>query len=287
MTVMEEVLREGFSDRGSTPLRSTIFYFCFFEEDEMKLSKIVRRVIIMTLLMGLLTPAVSVYATVDIDTAKAEGAAAAEALMVEAQINNFFSQSAFIGNSIGVGLKNYFKSKGPGFMGDPTMLTVGCYSFRNDSAGNSKYMISYNKKSMMAKDAVKATGAKYLFICMGTNDVSEGPEKAFERYVEYLNGIRLTNPGILMFVESCPPSCKGSNVSNEKIDQFNALVYQYSLTTPDVAYIDISTGMKDAEGYLAQELSSDKNCHLSNKAYEIWTNELRSFAYSMILSEMQ
>ena len=253
----------------------------------MKLSGMVRKIVALTLLMGLVVFSVPVYATVDIETAKAEAAQTAEALLIEAQINNFFSQSAFIGNSIGVGLKNYFKSKGPGFMGEPTMLTVGCYSFRNDSAGNSKYMISYNKKSMMAKDAVKATGAKYLFICMGTNDVSEGPEKAFERYVEYLNGIRVTNPGILMFVESCPPSCKGSNVSNEKIDQFNALMYQYSLTAPDVSYIDISTGMKDSEGYLAKELSSDKSCHLSNKAYEIWTNELRSFAYSMILSGAQ
>lgn len=206
-----------------------------------------------------------------------------QAIIIDTMLNSFFSRSAFIGNSIGVGLTNYFKAQGPGFLGEPTMLTRGSYSFRNDSAGNPKYMVSYKGESLMAKDAVAKSGAKYVFINMGTNDLFEGAEKSYERYVEYIDGIRSTCPGILFFIESTTPACKDSNVSNSKIDEFNSLMAQYCAVTPDAFYVDISTGMKDAEGYLQVGLSSDKSCHLNNKAYAIWVDELRSFAYSVIL----
>ena len=206
-------------------------------------------------------------------------------IIIDTQLNSFFSQSAFIGNSIGVGLTHYFKSQGKGFLGDPTMFTVGSYSFRNDGAGNPKYMVSFNGEPLMAQDAVAQAGVKYVFINMGTNDLFEGAEKAYERYVDYIDGIRSKNPEVVFIVESTTPATKTSNVSNERIDKFNELMAEYCATASDVYYLDISTGMKDEEGYLQTSLSSDHSCHLNNKAYSIWVDELKSFAYNLILME--
>lgn len=236
-------------------------------------------------------PAINIYAS-EQTTPNAQEIPQPTALLpgpspVDLAVVDFFSNSAFIGNSIGVGLTNYVKRLDPNYIGTPTMLTVGCYSFRNDSAGNPKYMVSYNKTPLRAKDAVAASGAKYVFINMGTNDLFEGTEKAYTRYVNYIDEIRQTNPGVVFFIESTTPACKGSNVSNDKINRFNELMYQYCLTTYDTIYIDISTPMKDAEGYLQKELSSDKSVHLNNKAYEMWMDTVRNMAVNLILASGQ
>ena len=209
------------------------------------------------------------------------------ALIIETQLNQFFSQAAFIGNSIGVGLKNYIKKQGPGYLGNPTLLTVGCYSFRNDSAGNPKYMVSLNGTSMKAEDAVALSGARYVFISMGTNDLFEGVDKTYDRYVAYINGIRLKSPGVLFFIESTTPATSTSNVSNAKIDELNERMAKYCEGAADSFYVDISTPMKNEQGFLDSSLSSDNSCHLNNKAYAIWMDTVRNYAYNIILMTNQ
>ena len=201
-------------------------------------------------------------------------------------VDAFLAQSAFIGNSVGEGLTMYNNAKGKVPLGNATMLTRVSYSFYSDAGGNTKYLPRFNGVPMRAADAVKACGAQYVFICMGTNDLvgSSSCQGAYEKYVQYVNGILAANPTVTVFIESCTPTRPGSNVNNEKITQFNAYMQSFCDTLPNAYYVDIATPLKDGSGYLASNLSSDGSVHLTNKAYEIWANTVRAYIGNFIVA---
>ncbi|MCR5108710.1 MAG: hypothetical protein K6B28_11170 [Lachnospiraceae bacterium] len=201
------------------------------------------------------------------------------AIVAPNPVDVFLSQSAFIGNSVGEGLTMYNNAKGKVPLGNATMLTRVSYSFHADKNAMQKYIPRYAGTPMRAKDAIKQSGALYVFICMGTNDLvgSSGAENAYAKYQEYLNGILAENPFVTIFIESCTPTRPGSNVDNAKVTAFNAYMKAYCDKFPNMYYVDIATPLMDETGHLAAGLSSDGSLHLTNKAYEIWANTIRAY----------
>ncbi len=201
------------------------------------------------------------------------------AIVAPDPVNVFLSQSAFIGNSVGEGLTMYNNAKGKVPLGNATMLTRVSYSFYADKNAMSKYIPKYAGTPMRAKDAIKQSGALYVFICMGTNDLvgNSSAENAFSKYQEYLSGILAENPLVTIFIESCTPTRPGSNVNNEKVTKFNSYMKSYCDKFPNMNYVDIATPLMDETGHLSAGLSSDGSLHLTNKAYEIWANTIRAY----------
>ncbi len=194
-------------------------------------------------------------------------------------VDAFLAQSAFVGNSVGEGLTMYNNAKKKVPLGNATMLTRVSYSFYADENSMGKYLPVFGGKPMRAKDAIKACGAAYVFISMGTNDLvgCATPEKAYANYQKYLTNIMLENPFVTIFVESCTPTRPGSNVNNDKVTKFNAYMRSYCDMFPNMFYVDIATPLMDSTGYLNAALSSDGSVHLTNKAYEIWANTIRVY----------
>lgn len=194
-------------------------------------------------------------------------------------VDAFLAQSAFIGNSVGEGLTMFNNARGRVPLGNATMLTRVSYSFWSDENSASKYLPQYLGVPMRAKDALKACGAGYAFICMGTNDLvgKSGVENAVNKYQRYIAEIRMENPGITIFIESCTPTRPGSNVNNEKVTAFNAFMQGYCDMMPGTYYVDIASPLKDETGHLAAALSSDGSVHLNNRAYEIWSLTIRNY----------
>ncbi len=198
----------------------------------------------------------------------------------------FLSQSAFVGNSVGEGLTLYNNAMKKIPLGNATMLTRVSYSFYSDANRMSKYIPVLNGQAMQAKDAIKLSGAKYAFICMGTNDLVGGsvPENAFAKYKEYLAGIMTENPEVTIFIESCTPTRPGSNVNNDKVTTLNSYMQVYCDMFPNMFYVDIATPLKDETGYLSKALSSDGSVHLTYKAYEIWANTIRAYITNFLVA---
>ncbi len=194
-------------------------------------------------------------------------------------VDAFLAQSAFVGNSVGEGLTMYNNARKKVPLGNATMLTRVSYSFYADANGMSRYLPVFAGKPMRAKDAIKACGASYVFISMGTNDLvgSTAVEKAYANYQKYLTEIMVENPLVTIFVESCTPTRPGSNVNNAKVAAFNAYMRAYCDMFPNMYYVDIATPLSGPDGYLAASLSSDGSVHLTNKAYEIWANTVRVY----------
>lgn len=191
----------------------------------------------------------------------------------EALINMWFADAGFVGNSVSVGLKSYFNSKGKEYLSNPKVIATVSYSFQNDKKGKPKFRLSYNGFTGEAKDVIARSGIKKAFINMGTNDLFSGVNTTYDRYVEYVNGIRAANPGIMIFIEATTPVYsekeKGA-LTNENVDKLNALMKTYCDANPDMFFIDINTPLKDKSGGLNPAYSSDKYVHVNNAGYKVW-----------------
>lgn len=213
----------------------------------------------------------------------------AKAEITSKQVNSYFSKAAFIGNSIGVGHRMYFDSMGKGYLGGPTMLVKGCYSFANDkSTTNNKYKLTYKGKTLRAKDAIARCGAKRVFINMGTNDMYSSAKATYEQYVEYIKGIRAKNPKVDIFIESMTPvyykGCKG-NLNNKNVNELNRLLEKYCKGQKNIYYIDISTKMKDSHGGLKKEYTSDSYVHMTMAGYRVWTEQVVAYVKKLMINE--
>lgn len=189
--------------------------------------------------------------------------------------NRYLSNAGFIGNSVGLGLESYIRSKGKGFLGGPTMMVRGCYSFANDKSRNTPYMIRYRGVPYQAKDAVAKSKIKKVFINMGTNDLGIGYNYCVKSYFDYINGIRKKNPNVIIFIESMTPARSGKgDLNNANINRLNKELKKYAKKHKDVYYIDISTCMKESGGRMKKAYSSDGYVHISMAGYKAWVNAL-------------
>ena len=206
------------------------------------------------------------------------------------QRNEWFSDSGFIGSSIGVGQKMYFESQGSDYLGHPTMMVRGCYSFMNDASKSNTYKVTYKGVPYKARTAVKKSGVKKVFINMGMNDLWESPQGVYKRYVSYLKGIRKDNPGIVIFIESTTPVAKGNehkNLSNKNVNALNQMMQTYCSSQKDMYYIDVNTCLKDATGSLPSKYSSDGYVHLSMAGYAQWMKALCKYTDKLMLQEQK
>lgn len=199
--------------------------------------------------------------------------------------NQYLSEAAFIGNSIGVGQQMYFDSKGAGFLGEPTMLVKGCYSFMNDTSSSNEYKISYHGIPCRAKDAIALCGAKRVFINMGTNDMWLGNEGVQNAYVKYLAEIRQKNPKVVIFVESMTHVQAGKendHLNNANIDQLNSFLADFCQKHKDLYFIDVSSVLRNSDGSLRPDCCSDGYVHISMKGYELWTMEICKYVDQLL-----
>ena len=183
--------------------------------------------------------------------------------------DKFFKKSAILGNSVGLGLKYYFATKEDGYLGNPHMLVWGSYSFINDFTNYEKFMIHYQGKPMKARDAVQACGAKHVFINMGTNDFNTSQSQIYAHYLRYIKEIKTTNPDVDIFILATTPTRIGKGLlNNREINKLNNQMQELAEKRSDLYYIDINTPMKDAEGRLKKEYTSDGFVHLTMTAYQ-------------------
>lgn len=204
--------------------------------------------------------------------------------------DRYFSDSAFVGNSVGLGLKYYFDSKGKGYLGGPVMLVQGCYSFANDKQSYSKYQIGYRGRKYKAKDAIAAAKVKRVFINMGTNDLWKPAAQTYEDYVDYIEGIRKENPKVVIFIESTTPMCNSRQqkyLNNSAINELNRRMKGYCEKHRDMYYIDISTPLKDSKGGLQGKYASDGYVHMTYAGYKVWTETVVKFVDKLILKEQE
>lgn len=191
----------------------------------------------------------------------------------DSDVQAFFDDAAFLGNSVTAGFPSYFSSQGSGLLGNVQVYARVSYSFLNDQMSRSGYMLQFNGEEMQAAEIVEASGVSKVFICMGTNDlVGTSAETVYPRYVSYIEGILERNPDVSIFIVSTTPRCNNdqtSSLTNANIDSLNTMMRRYCENN-GYTFIDINTPLRNGTTGLYSGYSSDNYVHMNNSGYAVW-----------------
>lgn len=206
----------------------------------------------------------------------------------DAAVASYFSDAAFVGNSVTAGFPTYFSANGRGLLGNVQVFARVSYSFLSDMNSLPGYMLQYEDVEMQVADILNLAGIHKVFICMGTNDlVGTEASVAYDRYIDYIDAIVAANPGIRVFIVSTPPrvdSTQTPGLTNDKINEFNSLMRTYCEEN-NLDYIDINTPLRNNSTQLYSGYSSDGYVHMNNTGYGVWANTISSYVRSMLASE--
>ena len=207
------------------------------------------------------------------------GAGNGASLISDAEVTQIFNRSVLIGSSTTEGFKLYFSAYGRGIMGNVNVCSRVSYSLLNDMTNRTAYLPVYNGTPLRARDIIQSSGCDYAFICMGTNDISNG---VVTRYCNYLDDIRSLNPDTVIFVEACTPSLD-DHPANVNIRELNDAMESYCDTHEGFIFIDTYTPLADSNGVLQRRYCSDGNVHITYSGYAKWietlTDAVRQYIY--------
>ncbi|MBR1797421.1 MAG: DUF4214 domain-containing protein [Clostridiales bacterium] len=206
----------------------------------------------------------------------------------DSAVRSYFNDAAFVGNSVTAGFPMYFDSVGRGLLGNVSVYARVSYSFLTDMNSMSGYMLQYEDVELQAAELLRLANIRKVFISMGTNDlVSAEADVVSQRYIDYINGIISSNPGIRVFVVSTTPRCDSAQtpgLTNEKIDALNELMSSYC-SQNNLDFIDINTPLKNGTDQLYPDYSSDGYVHMNNTGYGVWSSAISSYVRTMLAGE--
>lgn len=176
----------------------------------------------------------------------------------------FFSTGVFLGDSITEGLKLYDVMDGSTIIAEKGMGLT---------------------KVMNHLEEIKAANPQRLFILLGANDLADPVRDAERIATQYANiyaQLHEALPDCRIYVESMFPVWEekykqqytSSDISNEKISQFNELLAN-KIEGQGVYFVDVAPSMRDENGELYHDMTTD-GMHLKKAYYGYWLNVLQS-----------
>jgi lysophospholipase L1-like esterase len=117
-----------------------------------------------------------------------------------------------------------------------------------------------------------------VFIYEGDNDIASGktPEDILNAARELVGVIRKELPETMICFISAKPSLARWKLKEEYL-AFNSQLKAFTLTQPNVWYIDVWTQATGADGNPLNDLFLDDKLHLNRKGYDIWRDIVGNF----------
>jgi len=189
----------------------------------------------------------------------------------------FFSDAAFIGDSISMMLRNRCAQTGdlPGAL----FLVQGSYGAGH--AVNGTMLLNYQGQKLSPEDVVAKSGVKKVFIMLGMNDLNiYGVDGTIEKWGVLVQRIKAKSPDVTIYVQSMSPVLTGAEsgkLNNTTIDQYNVKLKAFAESN-GFAYIDIASSLKDSTNGLSPSYCSDGFVHVSPAGADVWIRILEDFA---------
>jgi len=167
------------------------------------------------------------------------------------------------------------------FFGDS--ITKGMEQFNYFPEAHIKAEIGLGTTGALAyADSIAEIKPSKLFILLGINDFWEGGNlQAFiNNYRTIVSTIRNKSPGTKIYIQSIFPLGKTALDRNKKIN--NSIIDNINSELQDIAaemnavYIDINTILKDSEGNLQGQYTSD-GIHIEPECYKVWADFLSKY----------
>lgn len=203
------------------------------------------------------------------------------------EINQYYSDSVFIGDSVMYGFQLYCMRQPKGFLGSPDFLCAESFSARwalLPVSGKSVHP-KYQGVKRSIWDSVSLIKPKRVFFFFGLNDVGGGVDNAYNNYMKVIKQFKEKFPNIEINFVSTTPMYKGSelkNLNNKNINTLNSRLIKYCKTDKNAHFFDIASYLKDGDGCLAKQFCSDRYVHQTNSAYKVWEARLKEYAAQRI-----
>ncbi|MCL2159751.1 MAG: GDSL-type esterase/lipase family protein, partial [Oscillospiraceae bacterium] len=186
----------------------------------------------------------------------------------------YFGDILFLGDSVTMGFdlfRNRIMFGNEAVLRDVSVIAVGSYSVNNAlwDISNTSIHPLYGGKQTRPEDIIAKKSAKYVFICLGLNDVALGPvENYVSSYSLLIERIKQKSPDKIVAIMSVTPLVKSSQktrLNNRAIAEANSALLEFAAKN-GIPFIDYGAAIRDSEGNLYDELSSDAYCHLTISA---------------------
>lgn len=205
-------------------------------------------------------------------------------------LEEFYGDSAFVGDSVMYGLEIYSRRKKTA-QSNATFLTLASFAARHalSDVNEGSYHPTYNGEKMKVEDALVLDETKNVFLFLGLNDVRVTPNEYFDNYIKFINCIKEKSPDINVFIITTtypiesPHSMDKTTAASyrDQLKDLNEKLYAHCIESGDY-YIDVMTPLINEKGFLDDNYTSDRYVHLTNSAYDIWTKILDEYAYALI-----
>ena len=185
--------------------------------------------------------------------------------------DEFFSDTAFIGNSLAQGFMLYSGMKTPDYYATQSISVVNIFYEKVINTGGGNYITILD--AMAKKDHGK------VYIMLGLNEISMNSEEFIKKYAALIDRIRELQPHATVFLQSMTPvtaaqSGSGSVFNNARIREYNELIRELA-AEKKAHYLDIYSVLADEEGNLPAGSSFD-GIHPYTSYYKAWKTYLKT-----------
>ena len=192
---------------------------------------------------------------------------------------SYFSDAAFLGDSLTVGFSDYKINLGGA-------LICGYTGVGPDAIVNRSAVKSSVRGEEVALDVLAAAQPKKLYILLGTNTLTTvgAADRFLAYYGQMLDLLRQTlGDGCTIYVQSIPPvrptvAAEKPGLATDVLRGVNEQLAQMAASKGCV-YLDLWEALADGEGNLKEMLAAPDGVHLSaGNGYGAWVTYLRNHA---------
>jgi len=202
---------------------------------------------------------------------------------------SFYGDSVFFGDSITKAFRRYrtaVRQTDESFMPTTDIVYADSISLYSGSRSiiTGENHFQYRGREGTMYDIAKKIGAKKAFILLGLNDpVGIKIEKGLRWVEDIIRTMGEVCPDMeLYFFSNTPVTlyyCKEKKRPSypEQLNEYNVRLKE-KCEALGAHYIEIAEAMKDEDGYLKLDYSSDNRCHLSDEGVKVWIECLKDYA---------
>ena len=185
--------------------------------------------------------------------------------------DDFFSDTAFIGNSLEEGFMLYSKLSTPDYFATKSITVVNIYTEKVVNTGGGTYIT--------IMDALAKKPYKKVYILLGLNEIGYKTDEITRRFSGLIDDIRKIQPKAEIYLQSLTPvtkeqSSSGSIFNNNSIKMLNETL-KLLAAEKKIHFIYIYEALANSEGCLPSEASQD-GIHPYSKYYMQWRDYLKT-----------
>ena len=206
--------------------------------------------------------------------------------MTEAETDEWYSGSCFVGDSIMLGFQRYAGKRCDTWLGSLHFLCAGSFGVNHALNAGKKGAICpmLRGEQVSVWEGLRALDTHRVFLCFGLNDLNiSGLEGSRDKYAQLIDLIREQIPDIDIHIISMTPTCPGihkGKLYNPTIREYNALL-QTLAKEKNTGFVDLTEALTDENGDLRMAYCSDDYVHITPEGYDAWCAVLRAYPDSL------